>query len=237
MYIASFDIGKLNLCFYIEEFKEENIKNCKDTNDILKEGNIILWKNNNITQNCFHSSYIDTELFHNLTELLDNYSDYWDKCSVFLIEQQMSFGFKKINTMALKLAQHCYSYFQIKYGRNKTIIDFPAYHKTQLLSAPKKMDKPQRKIWCVNKTLEILKLRNLIMTEFNESKKKDDLADTLCMLQAYKILLSIPTTKNTITYNREELQKLKVNELKKLCKKNKYKVNGKKSDLIERLCK
>ena len=41
------------------------------------------------------------------------------------IEKQMSFRGKR-NTMALKLGQHCYSYFVFKYGASKEIIEFPA---------------------------------------------------------------------------------------------------------------
>jgi hypothetical protein len=68
--------------------------------------------------------------------------------------------------MALKLGQHCWSYFSIHYGRSKNIIEFPAYHKTQVLGAEKDkkvtktgkinykaVDKPQRKKWCFKKDL------------------------------------------------------------------------------------
>lgn len=232
MRIASFDIGKLNLCFYIEDFNEKNItkSNC------VNSGEIILWKNNNITKNCFSSTYLDTELYHNLTELLREYKSYWDDCDLFLIEQQMSFGSKKINTMALKLGQHCYSFFEFTYGRSKQIIDYPAYHKTQILEAPKKLTKPQRKLWCVNKTTQILTQRGITTSPFHDAKKKDDLADTLCMLQAYKLGLLIGKKKKIdVKYSLEYLSTLKVCELKELCKKNKYRQVGKKQELIERL--
>ena len=48
----------------------------------------------------------------------------------------MSFG-KQYNTMALKIAQHCWSYFAINYGTAKKIEEFPAYYKTQILGAAK----------------------------------------------------------------------------------------------------
>ncbi len=70
-------------------------------------------------------------------ELLEEYKSYFDKCDVILIEQQMSFGAKKYNTLAVKLGQHCMSYFIYKYGKTKKVIEYPAYYKTITLGAPK----------------------------------------------------------------------------------------------------
>jgi hypothetical protein len=216
--VASFDIGKINFAFYIEEFKISeltaisNIPLSKRYNEdgtptekfnnilqtIFKNGKTILHTNSNITQNCDKGKKLDPETFHNLNSLLDSYLEEWQKCSVFLIEQQMAFG-KKINNMAIKLAQHCYSYFTIRFGKFKSIIDFPSYHKTQILGAPKvkvvkrgkekfsACDKPARKKWSVKIASEILTERgeeNVIVS----SKKKDDLADVITQLQAFKYL-------------------------------------------------
>jgi hypothetical protein len=141
-----------------------------------------------------------------MNEELDKYKEYWEKCDIFLIEEQMSFG-KKLNKMAVKLAQHCYSYFTFNYGRFKTIVEFPAYHKTQVLGAPKvegkpyksgkkrykAMEKTDRKKWSVEKCIEILTCRGEIdiiekMTEKRGRKKAklDDLADVVVQLQAFK---------------------------------------------------
>lgn len=216
--VASFDIGKINFAFYIEEFNvselinTSNIPLSKRYNEdgtptekfnsllqkLFKNGKTILHKNQNITQNCDKGKKLDPETFFNLNELLDSHIEDWQKCSVFLIEQQMAFG-KKINNMAIKLAQHCYSYFTIRFGRFKQIIDFPSYHKTQILGAPKvkvvkrgkekftACDKPTRKKWSVKIASEILTTRgeeNVILS----SKKKDDLADVITQLQAFKYL-------------------------------------------------
>lgn len=222
IWIASFDIGKKNFAFYIEEIdvnslsQIENIakesrynKNGTPTpafGRLLKRmwtnGKTILFRNNDITEGCKTGSYIDPELFHNMMDLLDEYRDYWDKCSIFVMEQQMSFG-KKHNTMALKLGQNCFSYFVFKYGRFKTMIEFPSYYKTQILGAEKQekilksgkisykaVDKAVRKKWSVIKASEILTDRDDADTlrELNSKKKKDDLADVLCQLQAFKFL-------------------------------------------------
>ena len=156
IWIASYDIGKRNFSFYIEEIsiKElEIIKNIpKDKrynpdgsctlqfSDIMKKvyinGKIILLQNVDLTQDTDKSKYFDLEWCHNMIDILDKYKEYWDKVSYFIVEQQMSFG-KKNNTMALKLGQNCESYFMFKYGRFKKVIEFPAYYKTQILGAKK----------------------------------------------------------------------------------------------------
>ena len=67
-----------------------------------------------------------------MTKLLDEYADEWNKCDRFIIEEQLSFG----TLLNIKLAQHCWSYFSIKYG-DKIVLNFPSSNKTQILGAPK----------------------------------------------------------------------------------------------------
>jgi len=221
IWIASVDIGKKNFAFCIEEFNKtellsiQNILPIKRYNEdgtpthkmqeildqVCANGKIILYKNIDLTENCNPKAKLDPETFHNMIDVLDKYIDYWDKCTAFVIEEQMSFG-KKINKMAMKLGQHCYSYFTFKYGRYKNIIEFPAYHKTQILGAPKiegkpyksgkrrykAMEKPQRKKWSVEKAIEILTSRGEmdVLKNLTSAKKKDDLADVLTQLAAFK---------------------------------------------------
>jgi hypothetical protein len=209
MYIASFDIGIRNFAFCIEEFDNEKldkIKNMKikkynndgtpteNFNIILKEiyenGNIILLHNSSLIKKT-EKSTLTQKIYVVLTELLDSFSEYWDRCDFFIIEQQMSFG-RKTNPMAVKLAQFCYSYFVIKYGNNKHIIDFPAKHKTQVLGAEKirVKKKPDRKKWCVEEAMDILSHRgdDINLGLIADSKKRDDFCDTICQLQAFKYL-------------------------------------------------
>ena len=221
-WLASFDIGKKNFSFYIEELDTSILTGlvdlpkrsryvadgspAADFAELLREvctaGKRILLENTDLTTGCDPSAYLDIEVFHNMTKLLDSYKEYWDQCDIILLEKQMSFG-KRHNTMALKLGQHCWSYFALRYGREKELIEFPAYHKTQVLGAAKKrsvtkkglvrykaIDKPARKKWCIAKGLEILDDRgdeegaNLV----RGSKKKDDMCDVICQLQAFKYL-------------------------------------------------
>ena len=191
-WIASFDIGKKNFAFYIEEVNEEQLKQlktipktsryntdgtCVDSfnkiiTDVYKNGKTILHINEDLTKNCSKDKYLDTEVFYNMVEHLDKFAEYWDKCCSFVI----------------------------KYGKAKKIIEFPAYYKTQVLGAPKKildkkgklvkMSKPERKKWAVKQASIILEERgeSEVIDNIKTKSKKDDLSDVICQLQAYKFL-------------------------------------------------
>ena len=124
------------------------------------------------------------------------------KSDIIIVEKQMSFR-GKINTMALKLGQNCQSYFMLNYGREKKIVEFPAYYKTQVLGNLMKkvtlkngkekyrtLDDRDRKKWSVEETFAILSLRDDFetMNEIWEMKKRDDVSDCISQLQAFKYL-------------------------------------------------
>ena len=224
VWIASFDIGKKNFAFCIEEVDRSSLLGIKNVpklqrynpdgtatpafenvlSKVSTNGKIILFKNSDLTSNCT-TQYLDPETFHNMVDVLDEYAEYWDNCIAFVIEQQMGFG-KNRNTMALKLGQHCYSYFIFKYSRFKEVIDFPAYHKTQVLGAQKltcktkkgkntykAIDKPTRKKWSVVKATEILTVRGEenVLTSLKTVRKKDDLCDCLLQGIAFRYLMFV----------------------------------------------
>ena len=210
-YIASFDIGKKNFAFCIEKIDKSIIKtitnipksqryykNGTPTPDFQKildklytVGSVELLGVIDLTKNCDKKAYLDPQTFLNMIEELDTYKKYWEKCSTFIIEKQMSFR-AKYNTMALKLAQHCYTYFLMNYKDKKTIVEYPAYHKTQVLGALKSevKQKPKRKKWAIKKALDILEKRDdeFMLEGMNGCKKKDDMADCLLMTITYTFL-------------------------------------------------
>lgn len=193
MYICSIDIGKKNFAFCVEDVPDKLNDTSEYLMSVFMSGTILILENVDLTRD----TSSDIDIYLNMNKLLDSYSDIMDKCQTIIIEQQMFFG-KSRNTMALKLAQHCMSYFLCKYGKSKTVIDFPAYHKTQALGAPKiltpkgkykAMTKPQRKKWSVIKAKEILALRNdTSMLNKLGVKKADDMTDTILQLQAWKAI-------------------------------------------------
>jgi hypothetical protein len=224
IWIASFDIGHVNFAFYVEEMdqnKLSKIKNIKKEerynedgtptvgmskilNEIYKNGKTIVYKNSNISNNCVKGKQLDTETFYNMFDLLDKYSEYWDKCSYFIVEKQMDFGKMKRNPKALKLGHYCQSYFVFRYGRFKEVIEFPAYHKTQVLGCQKikgkkykngkhkwtSISKPERKKWSIIKATEILDIRGEknIIDSIKTKAKKDDISDCICQLESFKYL-------------------------------------------------
>jgi hypothetical protein len=219
-WIASFDIGYKNFSFHVDEVNLSQLSRIKNTKErynedgtptpamkkILKNvflsGKTLVNINTDLTDNCVQGKKLDPNVFCNMTDLLDEYIEIWDRCDTFVIEKQMNFR-GKVNPKALRLGQHCYSYFCIKYGLFKEIIVFPAYHKTQVLGAQKikgkktkkgwrwkSMDKPKRKKWSVVKASEILELRgeSAILEKMQTVAKKDDLADTLTQCMAFVYL-------------------------------------------------
>jgi hypothetical protein len=227
-WILSIDPGTVNFCFYIEEFNINDLKMIKNIpkeqrylpngscttefKEILKKvylnGKKILLKNIDITKTTTKNKYFDIEYCYNITDILDEYSWYFDRVSYIIIEMQMSFK-NKHNTKALKIAQHCESYFIFKYSRFKTLVEFPAYYKTQTLGCEKikivkkgkvsykNIEKPERKKWCVEKGTEILTEREDFTTLYDivSNSKKDDKMDTICQIQAFKYLYFVDNKK------------------------------------------
>lgn len=224
MLLASFDIGKKNFAFTIEEVKDNELLAIQNIpideryntdgtptdpfkailESVYKTGNTLVLVNTDLTTSA-SSQYLDPIIFNNMCDVLDKYEEYWSKCDAIVIEEQMSFG-QKHNTMALKLGQHCHSYFICKYGRDCNVIVFPSYHKTQVLGQAKEstvlksgkvkykaVDKPKRKKWAVQQAVDILTCRNdLNGIELHSSyKKKDDVSDVICQLQAFKVMAYI----------------------------------------------
>ena len=179
-YIVSFDIGKKNFAFVVEEISMTKVNKLKkidkksrynkdgsptkefdkELKKLVKCGKIVLVKNLDLTQDCNPKVTLDDHTYMNMLDVLNEYKEYWDKCEHIVIEKQMSFR-GKYNVMAMKLGQFCFSYFKIMYRETKNIVDYPAYHKTQVLGAIKTevKQKYKRKKWAVAKATEILEFR------------------------------------------------------------------------------
>jgi len=218
IWVATFDIGHRNFSFYVEAIDREALANIpmvpsrqrhepdgtptKEFRKVLKKlytvGHTILMRVEDIGGGCKKgdnkSAYL-REVKYNMNDLLDRYRNYWNRCDVIVIEEQMNFGKNKTNKDALELAHHCESYFLLQYSRFKQVMMFPAYHKTQLLGIPKVKaarrkngwaapSKDARKKWAVEKARAILSYRDDMKTlqQFESRTKKDDMAD--CILHA-----------------------------------------------------
>lgn len=153
----------------------------------------------------------DLQIFVNLSKFLNDNKLLMDTVNKVIIEQQL-----KTNPMAQRIEQHCISWFTFHYSVSKEIIVFPSRNKYIFIGMPKKMinkktqtlkkiTKTQRKKWACDVTLELLKQKEIQSVEkskdgnivtasqllhyiFKENAaKKDDISDTICQLNAYKI--------------------------------------------------
>jgi len=209
VYIASFDIGKRNFAFCVEQVHIRALTSITNVHkkrrylpdgtptpefacildSVYKSGHLILMENVDLTNGCDKQQYLDPKIFVNMTSVLDRYIDIWRMCSTFVIEQQLGFGQGR-NLMAVKLGQHCYSYFVFQFAGFRNIVEFSARNKTHVLGANRMRtkSKPVRKAWTTQHAMYILTLRNDICmrSAYETHTKKDDLGDVITQLQAYK---------------------------------------------------
>lgn len=179
--VASIDVGYRNFCVCAEEI----IIPLDSRKDVCLQGNMLFHHNEDFGKLAKNNNEAERQLFIDISDWLEVQSDIWDRCDIILIEQQL-----KCNKMAPRIQQHVQSWFYLKYRDRKIVEAFSSTHKTQVLKAPKKMTKPERKKWAVEKARQILTQRgdSLGLQTLSETKKADDLGDTLLMIQAWKIL-------------------------------------------------
>jgi hypothetical protein len=123
-----------------------------------------------------------------LTAHLDRFAALWDQCHAFVVERQMAFG-KTRNPEAVMLAHHVQSYFAIRYAQFKPCVEFPAYHKTQALGAPRGLGARGRKQWAVATCRALLENDATAApwrAFFEAHRKQDDLADVLLQAEAFR---------------------------------------------------
>lgn len=191
MRILSIDIGTKNCAFYIEEFDEEKICRLRMSRasrrdpieELYKIGKRVYWKVINFEKDLRKG----VELFVPMVKYLDEHCWLWDTCNGIILEKQL-----RINYSACVVQHFIFSYFKTLYGPFKHISDISATRKTQVLNAPSKMEKKERKKWAVRETTRILTLRE----DFEGIKllhhaKADDLADACLQLKAFQKLVFI----------------------------------------------
>lgn len=144
---ASFDIGKCNFAQYIEKFKTEDVGNNID--DVATSGKRLQTGVYDFTDGV--GGQLTDAVRLEMLEHLNKYIKIWDKCDIFLIEQQYyNVGFRRnrgVNLDAIKVAEILYTWFLGRYPC-KTVMYFGSKHKTKIFDT-KKMDKKQRKTWAV----------------------------------------------------------------------------------------
>lgn len=210
--IASFDIGRENFAFYVEEVYLDDITTIRDRikvppktkwyqksgeptpefqevlNEVYLSGKVREWKNHDIRDpNNLNPKQLNNQILFNLTTLLRSYRELWDSCDMFLVEQQ-----HRLNPAAIWVSHHLMAHLIEIYGTSKPIFQYSANMKYRVNGCPKmkngkKITKYQRKKWAVELGNDIMELREDDdgLEQLNRTKA-DDLGDTLVQLQAYK---------------------------------------------------
>jgi hypothetical protein len=190
MWFVAFDIGIKNLAFVVLDIPvEDGVLSYSTATSTFRIIEFQLTSLIDEEEDKMHAkqSRVSTKVLLAMYEYLNAFHLLWENCSVILIEQQMQFK-NQNNIQALKLAQHVISFFIQNYP-TKNIIEYPAYHKTQLLGAPKKMTKYARKKWATQTVKDILSSRvdekDEMMINFLKLKKQDDISDCFLMIFSY----------------------------------------------------
>lgn len=167
MRIAAFDIGIRNFAFIVADTDHDKVTT------------ILEWHNMALTDAKTRPMY--TVLFDRINRIMDEYAHVLETCDVCLVEKQMA----HLNVLATRISHHVLSYFSIVFP-NVRAIEFPAYHKTENATC-RLMTKLERKIYCIQKTIEDLVVAqdDMNLGLFLTQKKQDDMADVYQMVQAY----------------------------------------------------
>lgn len=203
IYIASFDIGKINFAYCVERTSIHDLQNASSINDVCLRGSVIEIDNVRLVEFPKKSPVIRQRgprkgtsyrpsgryTFDVLLAFLYERRELWDKCHIFVIEQQVN-----QNKEGQKISYHLEAYLKTCYGSFKEVLLFPSYFKTQVFQSFEhrfqKQSYKDRKQTCVVKATSILESRQDKETIhiLERSKKKDDMCDVICQLQAYKWL-------------------------------------------------
>jgi len=143
-------------------------------------------------------------IYARITDFLDKYQADYKKVDLILIERQLPFNYK-----AVRVSQHVITYFIMLYkniiNQEATIVEVDAKLKTKALCAPKGLNDREIKMWAVEEATRLLNKRkdDASLKILTKERKKDDLADTVCQIEAFCVVQGLPLTKEltTITIN------------------------------------
>lgn len=191
--VVSIDIGWKNFCIRVEK------RPMKDpykpiTAELYERLSIM---NKKGTENTLESAML-CPVYDVLTSYLDEHLELFKQCHYVIIERQLP-----VNYYAVRISQHTISYFLIKLKDTPLlplILEIDSKLKTIQLDAPTGMNKREVKQWSEKKAEELLNKRKdaYSLSILKKSKKKDDLADTVCQIEALFNYFGYPLTLDTV---------------------------------------
>lgn len=147
---------------------------------------------------CINKTYV------NLTNFLEEYSEFYPECHYVIIERQLPHNYK-----ASRIAQHTITYFLTKLHNMPllpSILEIDSKLKGKMLGAPKNISDQQLKSWAVGVARNFLTERgdqySLDVLDFYK-KKQDDLSDTVCQIHALLECWGVDHTSPFIDITRE----------------------------------
>lgn len=128
-----------------------------------------------------------------LYDLLEQYKNLIFKCHIIIVEKQL-----KENYKAVCLSKYFISWCLIYLKNNITtpvICEIDSKAKYRYLNCPKEYNENAKKKWGITKALELCKIRNDTHTyniiEDSPLSKRDDLADSIIICQAFCIINNV----------------------------------------------
>jgi hypothetical protein len=205
--IVSIDPGRTNFAYRLES---------RGRNGVIKTvemGNVDIRDNS--------KPGINTE-FNNINNLLDKFNIFYNKVHLIIVEHQID-----LNPNTPRILQHVISYFlSLLKGKEKRplIFEIMPRVKGDQLGYDKKTAEKGLKAWALAKARELLTHRNdeKGLRLLNKKGKKDDMADTICQIEALCKLLQLPLT--------QAKAEVKAEEKKEEPKKKKFIIINKKED-------
>lgn len=142
------------------------------------------------------------QLYLYITNFLDQYIDIFRESHIMIIERQLPTNYR-----AVRISQHVISYFLFHFKdlpQLPMIMEIDSKLKGRELGASKHLNERGIKVWSVEYAQSLLTKRQdwLGLEKLNKIKKKDDLADTICQIEALFSFHGWPLT--------QELQTLKL---------------------------
>jgi hypothetical protein len=172
--VASFDIGKNNFAFCVEQIPIYSFVTTDNTDTV---GKIVSVSNIKLGEN--KKKYT----FSNLFGILVKQMRLWETCTVFLIEQQYT-----KNKVATKIQHHLEAFLHTTFPFRPIFIISAKLKTNKLSGGNYNMTYKQRKQFCIDQAIQILLNRNdsLTLKELEKYKKKDDICDAICQLSSWK---------------------------------------------------
>lgn len=144
-------------------------------------------------------------LYASISTFLNKYFEYYMKSSYIIIERQPPINYKSV-----RISQHLISYFLLilrDSALNPVIVEVDPHLKAKMLNGPKGIGKRELKKWSRNTAREISTIRGDLFSldVMNKAKgKEDDLADTICQIEAFFKLIGLPSAELSLSMQTKD---------------------------------